>query len=75
MTNPRPRRSGSVRFDPYFKLQVWRGDVGGAWVDIQRSFPGLQVAVDAAPLGRLIRVIRVTDDGSRDVVWTGERVV
>lgn len=60
------RRSGSVRFSAYFKVQVWRTDVGGAWVDIQKAWTTVEDARDAG--GQLApdvrwRIVTVTMDG------------
>lgn len=33
----RPRRPDSVRFDPYYKVQIWDA-ISLAWRDFQRSF-------------------------------------
>ncbi len=65
------RRAGSVRFDPYYKAQVWRDDVGGAWVDIQRAYPTEELAIREARLaahGRRWRIMRVYPGGREPVV-------
>lgn len=65
------RRTGSVRFDPYFKIQVWRDTYNGkplrSWMDIQQTYATEEAAREAFPLGERCRLMRVTMDG-REVV-------
>lgn len=48
MTARRPRRSGSVRFDPYYKIQ-WYDPVSVSWRDVQRRFATPEAAHRYAP--------------------------
>lgn len=65
------RSSGSVRFDPYVKLQWW-DERSLAWRDVQRSwlYPAEQeLAEEAAealvPEGARWRLMLVTEEGRR----------
>lgn len=60
------RRRDSVRFDPYYKLQIWTPHVL-AWMDVQRSFPSVDDAQAAAPAGKRVRIMRISM-GAREVV-------
>lgn len=59
----RVRRSGSVRFDPYYKLDVFdRRRM--AWHPLRRKYPTEREARSAALLWRRRwRLLRVTEDG------------
>lgn len=57
------RVTGSVRFDPYFKVQWW-DERSLAWLDIQRAHDTLDAATAAAMAhGGTTRIMRVTPDG------------
>ena len=64
MANERRRRAGSVRFDPYYKLQLWDA-VSVAWFDVQRRFDTPEDARAATPAGARSRVMLVTESGRR----------
>lgn len=57
----RGRRSDSVRFDPYFKVQVWEAR-SFAWRDIQKTYPSAEDARDAFPTGERCRVMEITPE-------------
>jgi len=64
---PRPRRAGSVRFDPYLKVQ-WYEERSLSWRDVQRSLPDDEAAVrllapTIVPPGSRWRLMRVTPEG------------
>lgn len=50
------RTRGSVRFDPYYKIQRWEAR-SLAWLDIQKAHSTIEEAISAA------------GDGLRDVDW------
>lgn len=56
------RRAGSVRFDPYWKLQ-WYDDHAFCWRDIQRAYATRDAARAAATAGRRWRLMRVWPAG------------
>lgn len=63
------RRAGSVRFDPYFKIQ-WNDPITMAWRDVQRRFDRAADAVgqiaDLTPANCLgVRLMLITEDGRR----------
>ncbi len=59
------RRPGSVRFDPYYKVQVWQPR-SLAWRDIQKAHDteeeGWAAAAIEAP-GELVRLMRIYPGG------------
>lgn len=63
----RRRRPGSVRFDPYFKVQRWLPE-SLAWRDVQRAYASEEeaAAVAAEEPGRW-RIMRVFPGGRRPV--------
>lgn len=58
------RTAASVRFDPYWKVQVWE-PVSLAWRDIQRAHPSEDAAWTAAAslTGRRVRLMNVYPGG------------
>lgn len=60
------RRAGSVRFDPYYKVQWWEAR-SLAWRDYQRSYTTRDAAEDAAPevvpAGANWRIMLITEEG------------
>lgn len=69
-TTRRRRAAGSVRFDPYFKVQKWRMDVGGAWVDIQARFDTAEEAKRSVDDPGRYRLMFVDMTGRRPAdVW------
>lgn len=64
MTNPIAgrRRKGSVRFAPYFKVQVWQ-PVSLTWRDVQERHDTPEQAVAAYPPGETCRVMAITERG------------
>jgi hypothetical protein len=56
------RQRGSVRFDPYYKVQVW-DTINLAWRDIQRAYPSVPEALAARPRGRTCRLMEITMQG------------
>jgi len=72
-----PRRPGSVRFDPYWKIQYW-DDLSIAWRDVQMSFVSPSTAIAAAPgevpVKARFRLMEVRPDGRTpyDIEWLGE---
>ncbi len=60
------RRRGSVRFAPYFKVQVYR-PLDFSWEDIQRQFSDAESARAAYPRGRRCRLMYVTMRGRAPV--------
>lgn len=68
----RPRTTGSVRFDPYWKVQTWEAtDKAGkplrAWVDVQVRHLTIEAAVDAYVPGKRCRLMAVTMAGRAPV--------
>jgi hypothetical protein len=57
----RARTKGSVRFDPYYKLETWNPRAL-AWSPVQRRFETETAAVSAAQRGQF-RVMIVTESG------------
>ena len=47
------RRSGSVRFDPYFKVQFYN-ERQLAWQDVQRAFDTPEAAEAAVAAGEIV---------------------
>lgn len=60
------RRRGSVRFDPYYKVQ-WYDAAVMAWRDVQTRHDTLAEAIAAFPRGRTCRVMEVTMHGRHPV--------
>jgi hypothetical protein len=58
------RTRGSVRFAPYYKLEVW-DRIRLAWRPVQKAHPTEEGARAAAPFGREARVYEVTEHGRR----------
>ena len=56
------RQRGTVRFDPYFKVQTWEPR-SYTWQDVQRQHPTVDEAKAAYPRGRRCRVMRITMEG------------
>lgn len=57
------RRAGSVRFDPYYKVQTWDAR-SSTWVDIQKRFDTESEArVRAAAVGGRTRLMRISETG------------
>lgn len=56
------RKRGSVRFEPYYKVQVWDAR-SYAWSDVQRQYESEQEAREAFPAGATCRVMEVTTEG------------
>ena len=56
------RTRGSVRFDPYYKVQ-WFDERAMAWRDIQRAHPTEQDAIGAFECGKRCRVMQITMQG------------
>lgn len=56
------RKKNSCIFDPYFKVQT-RDPLTLAWKDIQKAHPTAEDAFEAAPTGKLCRIMRVTETG------------
>lgn len=56
------RRAGSVRFDPYYKLQRWDGR-SAAWRDVQKAHVTAEQAKDTATEPGRYRVMEVTEEG------------
>lgn len=54
------RTRGSVRFDPYFKVQRHER---GAWIDVQRAYPSEEEARAAMPAGQRCRIMRISMKG------------
>lgn len=61
------RERGSVRFDPYYKVQVW-DPITMAWRDIQRRHDTFADAEAAFVAGKRCRVMVVTEGGRHAVV-------
>ena len=60
------RQRGSVRFDPYYKVQWYDGTVM-AWRDVQRQHDSLANAVAGFVPGRTCRVMEITMHGRHPV--------
>lgn len=65
------RQPGSVRFDPYYKLQWWEAR-SLAWRDVQRSFDELdpECMAEARKLAQEFgkaRIMRITPEGREPV--------
>jgi len=60
------RRPGSVRFDPYWKVQVWE-DRSLTWKDVQKAHPSPEQAWAAAPAGQTVRLMHVYPGGRAPV--------
>jgi hypothetical protein len=58
------RVSGSVRFDPYYKLQTWSSR-SSVWIDVQKTYETHEAARQAAA--------EVSDRWRIMVVWPGGR--
>jgi hypothetical protein len=59
------RRAGSVRFDPYFKVQRWEPR-SAVWIDVQRAYETPEDALRAAGLlAGKTRVMEIDEDGRR----------
>jgi hypothetical protein len=64
----RQRRAGSVRFDPYWKVQWW-DKTSLTWRDIQRSHQTREDGIDAAVAYHIangkpgVRLMRITENG------------
>jgi hypothetical protein len=59
------RTRGSVRFDPYYKVQ-WRDEVSLTWRDVQRAYPTEAEASEASALdGRRCRIMEISMQGRR----------
>lgn len=56
------RTRDSVRFEPYFKVQVWEPR-NFAWRDVQHMFPAEAEARATFPKGKRCRLMRVDMDG------------
>ena len=58
------RKQGSVRFEPYYKVQ-WYNDAPGmhVWVDVQRQHPTEAAARAAFVKGQRCRVMRIDERG------------
>jgi hypothetical protein len=58
-----PRKRGSVRFDPYFKIQRWSVQAL-AWIDIQQAYSSEEKARAAASgMAGMLRLMRVEEGG------------
>lgn len=55
------RTKGSCRFEPYFKVEVWKAHLV-CWTPIQRAHRTEAEAIEAAPCGRF-RIIEVSESG------------
>jgi 4'-phosphopantetheinyl transferase EntD len=60
------RTRGSVRFEPYWKVQ-WFDEVSMAWRDIQQAHPSEAAARAAFIDGRHCRVMAITELGRQAV--------
>jgi hypothetical protein len=60
------RQSGSARFAPYYKVQVFN-DRNACWDDIQRAYATAAAARAAYPPGRRCRVMEVTSQGRQPI--------
>lgn len=60
------RRAGTVRFDAYFKVQVWQPN-SLAWKDIQRAYDTADEAWAACPAGQECRLMRVYPGGREPI--------
>jgi hypothetical protein len=60
---PPPRRAGSTRFAPYYKVQTWDAR-GLTWRDVQRQHA-------AFPAGQRCRLVEVTMHGRRPLPESG----
>lgn len=58
------RTRGSVRFAPYYKLEVW-DRIRLAWRPVQKEYPTEEGARAAMPAGQEARVLEVTEHGRR----------
>ena len=56
------RTRGSVRFAPYYKVQVWKA-VSLTWQDVQRQHATREDAEAGFPAGQRCRVVEVTPHG------------
>ena len=56
------RTQGSVRFDDYYKVQVWQ-EMSLAWKDVQKAWSTLAEAEAAMPVGVQCRIMVVTATG------------
>lgn len=56
------RRAGSVRFEPYFKVQ-WYDERSVAWRDVQVAHGSEEEARQAFEPGRRCRVMRISPEG------------
>lgn len=56
------RTRGSVRFAPYYKVQVFE-NYCTAWVDVQKAHPTAEAARKAAPTDKHWRIMHITDRG------------
>lgn len=70
-TSPAAKRSGTVRFDPYWKLSVWVPR-SVSWQEAKGSYATEAAAVAAARRGVEHRLVRVAPGlpGGREVVRT-----
>lgn len=64
--SPRPRRRGSVRFDPYYKAQFFR-PLDFSWQDIQQRCATLAGAQALFTPGKRWRVMRIDMRGRAPV--------
>ena len=64
--NNRPRIRGSVRFDPYYKVQWW-DERNLAWHDVQIRYDTVAGAMAAFISGKRCRVIEITETGRRSL--------
>lgn len=60
------RRAGTVRFDTYWKVQVWQ-PASLAWRDVQRAHDTEAAAWAACPAGQVCRLMRVYPGGREPV--------
>lgn len=58
------RKPGSVRFDPYYKVQLWEPR-SLSWMDVQRKHDSAEEARAAFPAGQRCRVMEITMEGRR----------
>ena len=64
MTTYRRRQRGSVRFDPYYKVQVWDARAL-TWRDVQQRHDTPQAARLAYLPGQTCRTMEITPQGRR----------
>lgn len=54
------RTKGSVRFAPYYKLEVWSADLA-VWRPVKHTHATIEWARNATPAGRPWRLYRVEE--------------